>query len=87
VDLIVMNEAGPSIAWTAMCGQRLVCRDAGFELEKMLDEVIAGNPGAAADFRSGKEKAAGFLVGQVMRASKGKANPKMLQELLKAKLG
>ena len=56
-------------------------------LAELLDEVIAANPQAVADFRSGKKQAVGFLIGQTMQASKGKANPKLLQKLLKARLG
>jgi aspartyl-tRNA(Asn)/glutamyl-tRNA(Gln) amidotransferase subunit B len=56
-------------------------------IEKAVDEVIAGHPKEAEKFRSGDEKLLGFFVGQVMKATKGKANPKMLNELLKKKLG
>jgi len=52
------------------------------ELERIVAEVVAGNPGPVEDFRNGKEKALGFLVGQAMRASRGKANPKMINEML-----
>jgi aspartyl-tRNA(Asn)/glutamyl-tRNA(Gln) amidotransferase subunit B len=56
------------------------------EIEKLVDEVIARHPGEVERFKGGDEKLLGFLVGQVMKASKGKANPKMLNELLKKKL-
>jgi aspartyl-tRNA(Asn)/glutamyl-tRNA(Gln) amidotransferase subunit B len=56
------------------------------EIEKLVDEVIAKHPGEVERFKGGDEKLLGFLVGQVMKASKGKANPKMLNELLKKKL-
>ena len=52
------------------------------ELERIVAEVVAGNPGPVEDFRIGKEKALGFLVGQAMKASRGKANPKMINEML-----
>ena len=52
----------------------------------IVDEVIAANPKSVEDFRAGKEKAIGFLVGQVMRATKGKANPELVNKLLKEKL-
>ncbi len=55
-------------------------------LKAIVDEVIAANPKAADDVRNGEMKAIGFLVGQVMKASKGKANPGMVQGLLKSKL-
>ena len=55
-------------------------------LEKIIDEVIAANPGNVEQYRAGKDKAFNALVGQVMKASKGKANPGQVNELLKAKL-
>nr|MBP7453302.1 Asp-tRNA(Asn)/Glu-tRNA(Gln) amidotransferase subunit GatB [Ottowia sp.] len=56
-------------------------------LEKIVDEVIAANPDNVAQFKAGKDKAFNALVGQVMKASKGKANPAQVNELLKARLG
>jgi len=56
-------------------------------LEKIIDEVIAKNPTQVAQYRSGKEQVFGFFVGQVMKASGGKANPGKVNELLKRKLG
>ncbi len=55
-------------------------------IEKIVDEVIAANPGPVAEYRAGKEKAFNSLVGQAMKASKGKANPAQVTEILKAKL-
>ncbi|MDO8953278.1 MAG: Asp-tRNA(Asn)/Glu-tRNA(Gln) amidotransferase subunit GatB [Gammaproteobacteria bacterium] len=55
-------------------------------LEKAIDEVMTANPGQLADYRSGKDKLFGFFVGQVMKATGGKANPTQLNDLLKAKL-
>ena len=52
----------------------------------LVDQVIADNPDKVADFRSGKDKLMGWFVGQVMQASKGKANPKAVNETLRAKL-
>jgi aspartyl-tRNA(Asn)/glutamyl-tRNA(Gln) amidotransferase subunit B len=60
--------------------------DAG-AIEGVIDAVIAANPKQLADYRSGKDKLFGFFVGQVMKATGGKANPAQLNELLKAKLG
>ena len=60
--------------------------DAG-ALEKMVDEVIAGNPKQVEQYRAGKTAVIGYLVGQVMKVSKGQANPGAVNELLKAKLG
>ena len=59
--------------------------DAG-AIEGIIDEVIAANPQQLAQYRAGKEALFGFFVGQVMKASKGKANPKLVNELLRAKL-
>jgi len=56
-------------------------------LEKIVDEVLAANEKSVAEFRSGKEKAFNALIGQAMKASRGKANPAQLTELLKQKLG
>ncbi|MFL6716073.1 MAG: Asp-tRNA(Asn)/Glu-tRNA(Gln) amidotransferase subunit GatB [Burkholderiaceae bacterium] len=56
-------------------------------LEKIVDEVLAANEKSVAEFRAGKEKAFNALIGQAMKASRGKANPAQLTELLKQKLG
>ncbi len=55
-------------------------------IEKIIDEIMAANPEQLAQFRSGKDKLFGFFVGQVMKASQGKANPAQLNELLQKKL-
>lgn len=56
-------------------------------LEAIVDEVMAAQPKAIEDIKAGEEKAVGFLVGQVMKASKGKANPGMVKELIRQKCG
>lgn len=56
------------------------------EIDSLIDEVIAANPDQVAGYRSGKEALLGFFVGQVIKASKGKANPKIVNERLRAKL-
>jgi len=56
-------------------------------IEKAIDAVMAANPGQLAEYRAGKDKLFGFFVGQVMKATQGKANPARLNELLKKKLG
>jgi aspartyl-tRNA(Asn)/glutamyl-tRNA(Gln) amidotransferase subunit B len=56
-------------------------------IERAIDEVMAKNPQQLADYRAGKDKLFGFFVGQVMKATQGKANPAQLNELLKRKLG
>ncbi len=55
-------------------------------LEAMVDEVIANNPKQVEQFRAGKEKVLGFFVGQIMKATQGKANPAQVNELLRKKL-
>jgi aspartyl-tRNA(Asn)/glutamyl-tRNA(Gln) amidotransferase subunit B len=56
------------------------------EIQTMIDKIVAANPGQVAQFQSGKDKVFGFFVGQVMKASKGKANPAQVNELLRAAL-
>ena len=56
------------------------------EIDALIDDVIAANPDAVANYRAGKEALLGFFVGQVIKASKGKANPKVVNERLRAKL-
>jgi aspartyl-tRNA(Asn)/glutamyl-tRNA(Gln) amidotransferase subunit B len=55
-------------------------------IEAIIDEVIAESPKEVADYRAGKEKLFGYLVGQIMKKSKGKANPKAVNDLLRSKL-
>jgi aspartyl-tRNA(Asn)/glutamyl-tRNA(Gln) amidotransferase subunit B len=55
-------------------------------IEKIVDEIMAANWGQVEEFRGGKEKVLGFFVGQVMKASKGKANPALVNEILLKKL-
>jgi len=56
-------------------------------IEKMIDEVVGANPKQVEQYRAGKTTVMGFFVGQVMKASKGQANPALVNELLKKKLG
>lgn len=56
------------------------------EIEKIVDQVLAANAQQVADYRGGKEKAFNSLVGQVMKATKGKANPAQVNEILKRRL-
>jgi aspartyl-tRNA(Asn)/glutamyl-tRNA(Gln) amidotransferase subunit B len=56
------------------------------EIEKVIDDVIAKNPAEVERFKAGEEKLTGFFVGQVMKITKGKANPQIVNELLKKKL-
>ena len=55
-------------------------------LEAMIDQVLAAQAAAVADFKNGQSKAAGFLIGQIMQASGGKANPKIIRDVLTRKL-
>src|SRR5690606_27609013 len=57
------------------------------ELERLVDEVIANNAKSVEEFRAGREKAFNALVGQVMKATRGKANPQQVNELLRRRLG
>ncbi len=57
------------------------------EIEAMVDEVIANNPDQVAQYQGGKDKLLGFFVGQVMKASGGKANPQQVNDIIKDKLG
>ena len=56
-------------------------------IDALVDQVIAANPTQVEQFRAGKQQVLGFLVGQVMKASKGKANPQQVNEALRKKLG
>ena len=56
-------------------------------LEKIIDEVMAANPKQVEQYKGGKTTVIGFLVGQVMKATRGQANPQMVNDLLRGKLG
>jgi len=56
------------------------------EIDSLIDKVLGDQPGAVADFKNGQAKALGFLIGQAMQASGGKANPKVIREILTKKL-
>ncbi len=78
------NEGGEADAIIEAKGLKQVS-DSG-AIEKIIDEVMAANAKSVEEFRSGKEKAFNALVGQVMKASKGKANPQQVNDLLRQKL-
>ncbi|HEX2829903.1 MAG TPA: Asp-tRNA(Asn)/Glu-tRNA(Gln) amidotransferase subunit GatB [Burkholderiales bacterium] len=86
-DAIWEGEASGDDAADAIIDKRGLRQisDSG-ELEKIADEVLAKNAQQVADYRGGKEKAFNALVGQVMKATKGKANPQQVTEILKRKL-
>ncbi len=56
-------------------------------IARAVEEAIAGNEAVVKDYRKGKERALGFLVGQVMKVTRGKANPEVVNRLLREKLG
>ncbi len=79
--------------WTSGASADAVIEEKGLKqitdssaIERAIDDVMAKNPGQLAEYRSGKDKLFGFFVGQVMKATQGKANPAQLNELLKKKL-
>jgi aspartyl-tRNA(Asn)/glutamyl-tRNA(Gln) amidotransferase subunit B len=83
--LVEMFKTGKSAA-TIVEEQGLVQVSDTSEIDSLIDGVIAANPGPLENYRAGKEALFGFFVGQVIKASKGKANPKIVNERLKAKL-
>ncbi len=83
--LVEMFASGKSAAAVVAERGLVQVSDTG-EIDRVIDEVIAANPNQLEQFRSGKEALFGFFVGQVMKASKGKANPKVVNERLREKL-
>jgi len=80
--------------WTSGRPPAEIVREKGLEqvsdealIEKAVEEAIAANPAVVADYRKGKEKALGFLVGEVMKATRGRANPQVVNRLLRERLG
>ena len=83
--LVEMFKSGKT-AQAIVEEQGLVQLSDSGEIDALIDEVIAANPDQVANYRSGKEALIGFFVGQVIKASKGKANPKVVNERLRVKL-
>ena len=83
--LVEMFKSGKG-ALTIIQEQGLVQVSDTAEIDALIDEVIAANPDQVASYRGGKEALFGFFVGQVIKASRGKANPKIVNERLRAKL-
>ncbi|HKP81691.1 MAG TPA: Asp-tRNA(Asn)/Glu-tRNA(Gln) amidotransferase subunit GatB [Pyrinomonadaceae bacterium] len=83
--LVEMFKTGKP-AQTIIEEQGLVQVSDTTEIDALIESVIAANPDQVASYRSGKEALIGFFVGQVIKASKGKANPKVVNERLRAKL-
>ena len=79
------TSATPASAAAPYLEQKVVA-DAG-ELDPIIDRIIAANPGQAEQFRGGKEGLLGFFVGQVMKETGGKADPRVVNERVRAKLG
>ncbi|MGA7749323.1 MAG: Asp-tRNA(Asn)/Glu-tRNA(Gln) amidotransferase subunit GatB [Gallionella sp.] len=92
-SLITFFPIGKPLITLADCEPDAIIKERGLlqlsdsgAIEKIVDEIIAANPAQVAEYRSGKEKVFGFFVGLAMKASKGKANPAQLNEVLKKKL-
>jgi aspartyl-tRNA(Asn)/glutamyl-tRNA(Gln) amidotransferase subunit B len=83
--LVEMFATGKSAAAIVAEKGLVQVSDTG-EIDRVIDEVVAASPNQLEQYRSGKEALFGFFVGQVMKASKGKANPKVVNERLKEKL-
>ncbi len=83
--LVEMFKTGKSAARIVEEQGLVQVSDTG-EIDALIDSVIAANPDQVTSYRSGKEALMGFFVGQVIKASKGKANPKIVNERLHAKL-
>src|SRR5258708_8365462 len=83
--LIEMFSTGKAAAAVVAERGLVQVSDTG-EIDRVIDEVCAANPNQLEQYRSGKETLFGFFVGQVMKASKGKANPKVVNERLREKL-
>ena len=86
-DVFDAMWAGEGDAGQVIAAKGLKQISDGGEIEKIVDQVIAANPQQVADYRSGKEKAFNSLVGQAMKATRGKANPQQVNEILKRRLG
>jgi aspartyl-tRNA(Asn)/glutamyl-tRNA(Gln) amidotransferase subunit B len=82
-DRMLNGEGGPDLIIEKQ-GLRQISDTS--TIEKLVDEVLAANAKQVEDYRAGKEKAFNSLVGQVMKATKGKANPAQVNEILKKKL-
>jgi Asp-tRNA(Asn)/Glu-tRNA(Gln) amidotransferase B subunit len=78
------ESADPEFRAETYLGDTLVADAA--ELEPLVERILAGNPGQVAAYKGGKEGLLGFFVGQVMKETQGKADPKVVNELLRKKL-
>ena len=78
--------AGEGDADTVIIAKGLKQESDSGAIEAIIDEVLAANPAMVEEFKAGRDKAFNALVGQAMKASKGKANPAQVNEILKKKL-
>ena len=83
-ELMLADPAGPAALVTK---HGLMPIDDEASLRALAREVIAANPGPAAEVRAGKERTLAFLVGQAMKQSRGRAHPEKIQAALRAELG
>ena len=80
-----LAESGdPGFSADAYLGESLVADMS--ELEPLVERILAGHPGQVAAYKGGKEGLLGFFVGQVMKETQGKADPKIVNELVREKL-
>ncbi|MDQ1729152.1 MAG: aspartyl-tRNA(Asn)/glutamyl-tRNA(Gln) amidotransferase subunit, partial [Pyrinomonadaceae bacterium] len=85
-DVLVKMFQTRKSAAAIVAEQGLVQLSDTAEIDALIDQVLAGNPQQLSAYREGKETLFGFFVGQVMKSSQGKANPKVVNERLKEKL-
>jgi aspartyl-tRNA(Asn)/glutamyl-tRNA(Gln) amidotransferase subunit B len=82
------NGTGDAAAVAAIIDQRGLAQISdSASIDKLVAEVIAANPTQVHQYRAGKQQVLGFLVGQVMKASRGKANPQQVNDALRKALG
>lgn len=100
IDLLVRGTISGKIAktvfeamWSSGKDASVIVKEQGLvqisdtgAIEAVVDQVIAANPQSVADFKAGKDRAIGFLVGQVMKETKGRANPEMVNKLLRERM-
>jgi aspartyl-tRNA(Asn)/glutamyl-tRNA(Gln) amidotransferase subunit B len=83
---VLWNDAGRAEVDAIIDAQGLTQMRDSSELESIVAEIVANHPDQAAQLSAGKDKLMGFFVGQVMKATQGKANPKQINELLRKAL-
>ena len=85
-DLLTLIKLNPNQPYQIIEDKGLKQITDSVAIEGLIDEVIAANPDQVEQFRAGKEKVLGFFVGQIMKQSKGKANPGQVNQMLREKL-